>query len=426
MSETSESDQHPAVSALARAAEVWVSTADPRPLERWLERELDGDGIARRLAVADWWACLQSLALAKSGRDGWPRPMNSRILALTGALLRFTNPDGTPALQPAGTDADAATRALLQVSSLYPRSREARVIAWMLRRREPNHAPPPLPAWHSPDQALAVLRASWKRDGDLLAIDQRERSPAARMVLVGLGEPWLGPGWRLTQAGEVATPGRPARWHSDSAADLAEWTYTAGGLRLTRTALLLRGRRMALLAEQVNLGSSKRDQIEVEVGLAEGVRAEPLEGSRGLRLSREGKKAAAQVLPIGLPALAYETDRGRFQPAGSGRLLRLAIAPRGRRCWLPLLVSWDPARHRKRLSWRQLTISEDGRVCAPEVAFAARVSWGRDDTVVIYRSLGPPAHRAFLGHQTDARFLVGRFTGEGVVEPLVTIEADTA
>ena len=41
------------------------------------------------------------------------------------------------------------------------------------------------------------------------------------------------------------------------------------------------------------------------------------------------------------------------------------------------------------------------------------MSWGRDDTLVVYRSLGPPASAHFLGHQTKARFLVGKFTQEG-------------
>jgi hypothetical protein len=59
---------------------------------------------------------------------------------------------------------------------------------------------------------------------------------------------------------------------------------------------------------------------------------------------------------------------------------------------------------------------------APDEAFAVRVSWGRDDTLVIYRSLTPPARRAFLGHLTTARFLVGKFTSEGIVEPILSVE----
>ena len=50
------------------------------------------------------------------------------------------------------------------------------------------------------------------------------------------------------------------------------------------------------------------------------------------------------------------------------------------------------------------------------------MTWGRDETLVVYRSLARPGLRAFLGHQTRARFLVGLFTAEGEVEPLVKVE----
>jgi hypothetical protein len=269
---------------------------------------------------------------------------------------------------------------------------------------------------------LAVLRESWKKTGDVLVVEQRERTPAARLELIGAGVSWLGPDWRLLQAAETAAPGKPGLWQSNSVADLAEWSCRAGGRTFKRTALVMRGRRMALLAEQVATPSSAFGPLELQLGLARGVSAEPMSHCRGFRLTAPGSRNHAQILPVGLPALPYETDRGQFLARNEDRSIRLSQAPRGRRCWLPLLVSWDPARHRKRLSWRQLTISEDGRVCPPEEAFAVRVSWGRDDTLVIYRSLGPPAHRSFLGHQTSARFLVGQFTTEGVVEPLVTID----
>ena len=54
--------------------------------------------------------------------------------------------------------------------------------------------------------------------------------------------------------------------------------------------------------------------------------------------------------------------------------------------------------------------------------FAARARWGLDETIVVYRSLARPGLRAFLGHQTKARFLIGTFSNEGVVKPLVSLE----
>ncbi len=57
------------------------------------------------------------------------------------------------------------------------------------------------------------------------------------------------------------------------------------------------------------------------------------------------------------------------------------------------------------------------------MAFAARVGWGRDEGLVIYRSLGKPGLRAFLGHQTTSRFLIGSFSASGEVTPILKIDA---
>jgi hypothetical protein len=89
---------------------------------------------------------------------------------------------------------------------------------------------------------------------------------------------------------------------------------------------------------------------------------------------------------------------------------------------MPILVSWDAVRNRKPVQWRVLTVSEKSRVCPPNVAFAARARWGRGETLVVYRSLASPGLRAFLGHQTRARFLIGSFSTDGEVTPLVSLE----
>ena len=87
-----------------------------------------------------------------------------------------------------------------------------------------------------------------------------------------------------------------------------------------------------------------------------------------------------------------------------------------------LLVSWDPKRARQTLRWRPLTVSERSKACGPEVAFGARVTWGRNDTLLVYRSLAKTTPRALLGHQATARYLVGLFSTEGEVEPLLQLE----
>jgi hypothetical protein len=113
-------------------------------------------------------------------------------------------------------------------------------------------------------------------------------------------------------------------------------------------------------------------------------------------------------------------ERGTF--TREGRELRLCQPYAGRRCWLPVLASWDPLRNRQAIHWRVLTVGERSRVCPPDCAFAARVSWGRRESLLIYRSLAPPALRSVLGHQTRARLLVALFTSDGTVTPIVSLD----
>jgi hypothetical protein len=189
-------------------------------------------------------------------------------------------------------------------------------------------------------------------------------------------------------------------------------------------ALLLRDRKLAVLAEKLEGEPPSDEPWEVRFGLPSGVTVEPVPDSRALLFRGTRKGSTAQAIPLALPALPYETERGGFhiQTEDTRQRLCLKLQTRGRRCFLPLLVSWDAVRHRKRLHWRVLTVSERAKKCPSEVAFAVRVSWGRSESFVIYRSLAAPAPRAFLGHQTRSKFLLGVFKEDGTVEPLVNVD----
>ena len=94
----------------------------------------------------------------------------------------------------------------------------------------------------------------------------------------------------------------------------------------------------------------------------------------------------------------------------------------GRRCWLPLLVSWDPARNRKTLSWRILTVSERSRAVTAGSGIRRPSELGTRRNLCHLsqpRTTGP---RAFLGYQTSARFLIGQFTTDGDFKPIFTVE----
>ena len=359
------SDLPPGLESLARALCAWVRQGNSASLERWFARELGDDGAPIRLSIPDWRQCVRGLAEARHCRPGWSKRVDRQALALLRSLLRFSRPAGTPTTDFDAVELDASYRtSLAQLARAYARSGEARVIGWWLSLPDALHVPPPLPAWSSSRHVLAVLRGGWQKRDDLLVVDHRRREPQTRFELMGSGYSWLGPNWRLTSTVAALSSARPGSWISNSVADLLEWSYRSSGLRCTRTALLLRGRKMALLGDQIDGKDLRGRSLETEFDLPAGVTAEPIPGCRGLLLRTSSGRATAQVLPVALPAVPYETDRGQFRVLDDHSHLTLSCMARGGRCWLPLLVSWDPRRHRKRLSWRVLTVAQDSKVCA--------------------------------------------------------------
>ncbi len=407
---------------LAQSVMAWVGQQKERALTRWLRRELDSDGVPVRLRTAEWPECLKLLVEVKRRGGEWPESSESQVRGLILATLRFARPDGGLSM---GFDESLQDSSLAQMATdwatCYRGTGIARVLQWWFDPGRKEHAPPPLPAWSAPDRVLAILRPDWLAAGDFLAIDHRDPRSPCRFELFGAGRSWLGPQWSVAGVDAPRSRPKPRVWITGSAADLAEWSYRAGPLRMTQSALLVRGRRLALLSVLLE----GRDLLNVngwtvQLALPPSIAAAPVEGCRALALAESHGRGSAQVLPIGLPCADYPTDRGRFQAEWPDLTLNHSAA--GRRCWLPLLVSWDPARHRKSLRWRILTVSERSRAVGRDRAFAARVSWGRDESYVIYRSLGTPAPRAFLGHQTKSRFLFGQFTTDGEVKPIVTVD----
>lgn len=402
--------------SLTRAVSEWVERGRQGPLARWLGRELDADGVPLRLPVPDWVEGLDRLALACRLRpSGWPDRFDLAAEGWFRALLRHSRPDGAPVFS--GSSASNCHKALFRewADRVSDPGLSTVVDWWFPRPARGRHSPPPLPADSRPDRPLSVLRANWARDGDLIAIDHREGGTSTLVELFGQGHAWLGPHWASGGPDGPVSRARPVLWVSHSTADLFEWSFRAGRARVVRTAVLLRGRRLALLGEH---WEGTGDPGPWRLGLAEGVEASPLPGCRGLILTRGARRPRAQVLPLSLPRHDSPTDRGAV--AIEGREIVLNQKGAG---WRVVLISWEPTRNRPPVHWRTLTVSENSRAVSPETAFAARVTWERDETLVVYRSLRAPAPRAFLGHPTRDRFLVGLFSRVGEVEPLLKVEA---
>lgn len=401
---------------LEAACSSWEVEGDERPLRAWLGTELDYDGSPRRLAVETWAGVLERIGRAARARAGWSRWVRDRVGGLVMWRVHASRPDGSTVFGPPGRDR-ARTSDLVAASALADDPALAAVVSrWFPEALPPGRrpVPPPLPAVSDNDRVLALLRPDWNATGDWLAVDQRAPGDAARFELTGDGRPWLQGAWRSEGLADPDVLPRPTRWETGPHADALEWTFRAGPAKVVRTAVLLRYRKVALIAQQEE-GPSPSPTSALRVTLAGGVAASPSTDLRSWTLTRG--RTTARLIPLALPARSPANERGSLAVEAGEAVLRQPSA--GPRRWLPLVVAWGkpPA------LWRALTVTEKSQPCPPGVAFGARISWGvGQDGLLIYRSLGRPALRAVLGLQTRARFLVGKFTAEGDVEPLLTIE----
>lgn len=365
---------------------------------------LDAQGLPETLEVGGWAGALRDRSTAEDpkGLRNWLK-----------ALVRWSRPDGSAMFGPAGLD--AARREVLR--ALVPAGAGAEW-ATVLRRWFPNwsldyeaDAPLPLPAFAAKERPLAILRANWLAKGDWLAVDHRNPEAPCNLELTGRGIVWLGPAWTLATEPATAVPTattRRLRWQADSKADFFAWEFRAGDLRVRRIALLLRGRELALIADDVRGPAGAT--ITTSIPFGPGLEPSKHPDFRGVRL-RKGNQGTALVIPPMLPCSPYETKRGSFEIEEGRLVLRQPLGERGR-AWLPLLISWDSARNRKPWDWRPLTITQGGRMSSPEAAAAVRVRAG-DETYLFYRSLAAPTLRVALGKQTTSRFLAAQLNAEG-------------
>jgi hypothetical protein len=407
---------------LSQAITAWGQKSDGRPLSRWLKRELDSNGTPTHMSLSEWDEGLNLVLAAQREQDDWPDSCGEAITRMIQSSLRFTRPDGclatcfeaSPRCAGPHSAAGAKTR-LDQTDQLVARARKR----WLAEGANEG-LPHASLGWASAKRVLAGLNDDGTAMRDLIAVDHGFAADFCRFELFGGGRSWLGPAWTVNGESGAGDRPSPRTWISTVTADLAEWSQSAGEDRVTRSILLLRGLRLALLSVVVERRSPKIGPLGHRIALGPGLAVEPVEACRALLLSQSTKRGSAQVVPIGLPCPAYATEQGRLAVDDDDLVLSHAAA--GRRTWLPLFISWDVARHRKRLHWRVLTVSEQSRIVSADRAIAVRLSWGRQETYVIYRSLAPPAPRVFLGHRTQNRFLVGRFTEKGIIEPI--FEAD--
>jgi hypothetical protein len=248
---------------------------------------------------------------------------------------------------------------------------------------------------------------------------QVELSAAGRELISG---GWT---WHATAGGEVlAAAGEWAEvcWHREPACDYLEIELAlSGGWKLERQAFLARKDRFLLLADAL-IGPSGGAAAEIRYRSSLSLASDAALGAAGE--TREGwisagGRAAVRAVPLALPEWREEYCHGELT-SGEGRL-RLAQAALGRRVYAPLWIDLDPARMRRSVTWRRLSVGENLGLAPRDVAVGYRVQVGGEQWLV-YRSLAPVGNRSVLGHNTYADFVCARFMPSGQCKEILAIE----
>lgn len=221
--------------------------------------------------------------------------------------------------------------------------------------------------------------------------------------------------------GRLATPA--SEWEevlriSNQEADYLELsTELSDGLCIERHILLARKDRFLLLADSILAWESATLDYRALVPLASGV------SFQGAEESREGFLAArrrrALVLPLALPEWRADRRFGAMEPTDRG--LQLSQSAEGKALFAPLFLDFAARRFGRPLTWRRLTVAENLRAVADDVAIGFRVQIGNQQWLV-YRSLAAKANRTLLGHNLSSETLVARFQHDGEVDALLEVE----
>jgi hypothetical protein len=291
-----------------------------------------------------------------------------------------------------------------------------------------------MPSSQSDWARFAMLRSNWHAHADSLAISHHQ--PIPQLDVAALGKPVIhGPwGWELQLADAGIEPADEwgcSCWFSDPDADYLELQMKGpGSLRVERQVLLSRKEHFLLLADCVRGARPVMEDVEEasfekwihlrsRLPLADGVTAEPDRSMREIRL-KTGRQTV-RVFPLALPDDRVHSTPHQF--AVDGHDLVLHQIGQGNGLYAPLMFDWHPARSRQPALWRNLTVTEAGKVLGRDMAAGHRLQLGKHQ-LLIYRSLAPlKTARAVLGHHTWYESVIAKFDQNGDVEPIVNVDA---
>jgi len=276
------------------------------------------------------------------------------------------------------------------------------------------------PAVTSEWAQMAHLRRSWSGAAERLTVLYPDKKflceASAGGDLLWSGE-WTAD---LRINGELQQPDgdwEEVCWFTDHEIDFLELELAlTGDWKIQRQLVLGRLDPILFLADVI-IGPSAA-HIEYTTALPLSSAVKPKLQPENTEVVLAGRERKALVLPLGLSEWRSDSRAGKLSV--EGRQLQLAQSAHGRGLYVPWFVDLSAKRAGKSYTWRQLTIGEHREIQSPDVAVGYRAQVGADNWL-LYRSFRP-GNRTILGHNLTSEFLLGRFTTEGEVEPLMEIE----
>jgi hypothetical protein len=366
--------------------------------------------------LASWARCGALLERCPEGVVALP----FRVPQVAAGVLRMLRPDNRLIFQspPGGVLAGQ----LLERIAAWSGDGEFESL-WSFRRGSTaiREGSLPEPSSHEEQAGLAILRATWSRRSDLVAVDFSRPALQAEMTLGGLS--WLS-GTLATRQSLNGQELRPAggwevvAWHSEAESTYLELEQPlSAGARLQRQFLLAPRDAFVFLADVLLAPAAGQIEYVARWPLAPGVALElAAEAQEGFLTS---PRRRCLVLPLPLPEWRREASPGELIP-GEGAV-ELEMKGSGQALYAPLLLHWNWRPPLQQYTWRRLTVAQQRTPLPRDVAAGYRVQVGSRQWV-FYKALTSLGNRTLLGVNLVSEFLAARFSKDGTHQPLVEIE----
>ncbi len=278
----------------------------------------------------------------------------------------------------------------------------------------------------------AVLRSSWSPKSPKVAVNFASVDGQPRCDLeIGRSKELIGgrtlPTWRVDeQIVELAAEMEIVCETADEDLDYLELQSSTGQGRFNRQLLLSRNEQFLLVCDSLILEQPGKIHYHCDWPLANAVEPMAESETREIYLnsvkSKSGrKKIQSLVLPLSLPEWKAQPFDGKL--TFDSQQLSIWQQRTGQAMLIPIVFDLDPARSRRKRTWRQLTVAQDRNPVPDDQAMAFRFQLGQQQWF-FYRALASTGNRTYLGENTIAEFVFNRFEKHGTGQVTQLIEID--